>query len=79
MAWYYSFDRLGVITIIMKGRRHVHNTLSFLTDFIFRALVFQDSKTDYDGGTGIEQVAENQEYEEVTTYIIVTYIRRFIT
>ena len=63
----------------MKGRRHVHNTLSFLTDFIFRALVFQDSKTDYDGGTGIEQVAENQEYEEVTTYIIVTYIRRFIT
>jgi hypothetical protein len=61
----------------MKGRRHVHNTLSFLTDFIFRALVFQDSKTDYDGGTGIEQVAENQEYEEVTPNIIVTYIGPF--
>ena len=48
------------------GRRHVHNTLSFFNRLYLRALVFHDSKTDYDGGTGFEQVAENQEYEEET-------------
>jgi hypothetical protein len=29
-------------------------------------MIFQDSKTDYDGGTGFEQGAENQDYEEET-------------
>ena len=50
----------------MKGRRHVHNTLTFFNRPYLQDIIFQDSKTDYDGGTGFEQVAENQDYEEET-------------
>jgi hypothetical protein len=44
----------------MKGRRHVRNTLTFCNRPYLQDIIFQDSKTDYDGGTGFEQVAENR-------------------